>query len=82
MLLIDEIGEGSIDILQLDLKESSEPRPFLRTAVLEFVPSVSPGGRFVVYDSVASGAREIFVRTFPQGGGPWQISNQGGTSAR
>ena len=79
VLLLDELGEG-IDILHLDLSEPSEPRPFLRTASVERLPQVSPDGRFVAYESAALGTAEIFVRTFPEGGGPFQISSQGGRS--
>ena len=41
--------------------------------------SVSPDGRWLAYQSNCSETFEIYVRPFPNaGGGPWQISTQGG----
>ena len=42
----------------------------------------SPHGRFVAYSSDDSGVSEIWVRTFPDGGGPWQVSRNGGVEPR
>ena len=39
-------------------------------------------GRFVAYESYRSGAPEIYVRTFPEGDGTGQISNEGGRAPR
>ncbi len=39
----------------------------------------SPDGRFIAYRSDESGRNEIYVRSFPQGTGKWQISTAGGT---
>jgi Tol biopolymer transport system component len=39
----------------------------------------SPDGRFVAYTSNEYGAREVFVRTFPDPGGRWQVSKNGGS---
>ena len=44
------------------------------------MPQLSPDGRFVVNESRDSGRRQIYVRTFPEGEGPWQISNEGGAA--
>jgi serine/threonine-protein kinase len=38
----------------------------------------SPNGRFVAYDSNETGKMEIYVQTFPQQTGKWQISPSGG----
>ncbi len=38
----------------------------------------SPNGRFVVYDSNETEKLEIYVQTFPQQNGKWQISPSGG----
>ena len=39
----------------------------------------SPDGRFVAYVSNESGRDEIYVQTFPDAGGRWQVSNGGGS---
>jgi Tol biopolymer transport system component len=43
---------------------------------------LSPDGRFLAYMSNETGALEIYVQTWPLGGGKWQISNGGGTLPR
>jgi Tol biopolymer transport system component len=42
----------------------------------------SPDGRFVAYSSDESSSAQVFVETFPAGGGKWQISTSGGTRPR
>ncbi len=39
-----------------------------------------PDGRFVTYLSNESGRLEVYVRPFPEGGGKWQVSANGGAS--
>ena len=39
----------------------------------------SPDGRFIAYRSSASGRNEIYVQSFPQPTGKWQISTAGGS---
>jgi serine/threonine-protein kinase len=39
---------------------------------------ISPDGRYVAYTSFASGNNEVFVQTFPPGGGKWQVSPDNG----
>jgi eukaryotic-like serine/threonine-protein kinase len=40
---------------------------------------LSPDGRFVAYRSFESGRAQVYVQTFPTGGGRWQISTTQGT---
>ena len=41
-------------------------------------PAFSPDGRFIVYRSNESGRSEIYVQSFPDPSGKWQVSNNGG----
>jgi eukaryotic-like serine/threonine-protein kinase len=59
---------------------SGKPQVFLATPFLEGQASFSPDGRWLAYYSGQSGAREVYVRSFPDNGGEWQISNGGGSS--
>ncbi len=77
-------GEGGqTDILMLPLGEdgAGEPEPFVATPFTEAGPSFSPDGRWVAYNSSETGRPEVFVASFPAGGGKWQVSDGGGTQA-
>jgi tRNA A-37 threonylcarbamoyl transferase component Bud32 len=59
-----------------------KPRPFLLTAYNDTHARFSPDGRFVAYTANESGRDEVYVQTFPAGGGKWQISTDGGDQAQ
>jgi serine/threonine-protein kinase len=40
---------------------------------------VSPDGKFLAYVSNATGRAEVYVRTLPDSGGTWLVSDGGGT---
>ncbi len=65
-------GDGSYD----------NPKVFLKTTFDEGEPRFSPDGRFIAYVSNESGRYEVYARSFPSGDGKWQISRDGGRSAR
>ena len=54
-------------------------QPFLRTPFDEGAPRFSPDGRWLVYVSNESGRNEIYVQSYPDQRGKWQISTEGGT---
>jgi len=56
--------------------------PLLVTEAHEVHPRVSPNGEYMSYASYESGRWEVYVTTYPVGGGRWQISVAGGTEAR
>ena len=54
--------------------------PLLTTEFSELNAEISPDGRFLAYQSNASGQNEIYVRPFPNvEDGQWPISSGGGT---
>ena len=67
------------DILLLPMEGDRKPKPFLRTQFYEAEPAFSPDGRFLAYVSNESGRKEVYVRSYPGGGGKRQISTRGGT---
>ena len=85
-LAIQSAGEGGqndIWILSIDQDgPTGEPEAFVRTPFTEDGPSFSPDGRWLAYNSSETGRPEIFVASFPPGGGKWQVSDGGGTQAR
>ena len=54
------------------------PELFLGPLANEATPAFSPDGRWIAYTSDESGATEIYVRSFADPAGRWQISNGGG----
>jgi hypothetical protein len=63
---------------------SGEPKPFpfLRTEADEFGATMCPNGRWVAYVSDESGRYEVYVQSFPGGGGKRQVSTGGGAAPR
>ena len=70
--------EWDLGVLSLDGERSSEP--LLATEFRERNADLSPEGRWIAYQSNASGQAEIYVQPFPNvDESRWQISTGGGT---
>ena len=68
------------DFHVLTLDHDRRVAPLIVTEFDEQNPEISPDGRWLAYESDASGQYEIWVRPFPDvDGGQWQISTTGGT---
>ncbi|HYW72230.1 MAG TPA: protein kinase [Pyrinomonadaceae bacterium] len=67
-----------VDLWMLPLEGERNPKPLIKTQFNEAHAVISPDGRWVAYDSDESGRTEIYVATFPQLGGKWQVSVSGG----
>ena len=70
------------DIGVLIMEGDRKPELLAETVFAEAHPVVSPGGRWLAYASDESGRREVYVRSFLEPGGRWQISTEGGTEPR
>jgi eukaryotic-like serine/threonine-protein kinase len=53
--------------------------PLVVTQYSEQDPKVSPDGRLLAYVSNATGRAEVYIRTLPDSGGTWLVSEGGGT---
>jgi Tol biopolymer transport system component/tRNA A-37 threonylcarbamoyl transferase component Bud32 len=58
------------------------PRPFLKTAGILQNGQFAPDGKWVAYNSNETGRWEIYVTSFPEPHGKWQIGSGGGTQPR
>lgn len=80
----EQAGTNGWDLSTLPLESdgsglrAGKPEPFLETQFNEREPSFSPDGRWIAYASDESGAYQVYVRAFPDKGGKWQVSNNGG----
>ena len=76
-LVIADYGvTAELWMLQLD---SDRSRPFLHGPFNASQPRISPNGRWLAYVSDESGRREVYVVPFPDAGGRWPISTDGGS---
>jgi Tol biopolymer transport system component len=66
------------DIWVADASGRSDPVAFLTSQSHEVQAVFSPDGRWLAYTSNESGRWEVYVRSYPGGGGKWQVSNRGG----
>ena len=74
--------ESGLDIFGLSMNEERAVTPVVQTEFNELVPMFSPDGRWLAYQSNASGRMEIYLRTFPDGGRTWQVSTEGGAQPK
>jgi serine/threonine protein kinase len=59
-----------------------ETRPFVKIPAIVRNAKFSPNGKWVAYTSNESGKWEIYVTSFPDARGKWQVSSAGGTQPR
>ncbi len=77
-ILYQDLSQKDFDLWVLPLLDERKPVLFLQTDFFEGLGRFSPDGRWIAYVSNESGKMEVYVRSFPAAGGPWQISNGGG----
>jgi Tol biopolymer transport system component len=70
------------DHLELLPVAGGEPTRFLSSRGNANNGQISPDGKWVAYASDESGNWEIYVTSFPEGAGKWQVSRGGGTEPR
>jgi dipeptidyl aminopeptidase/acylaminoacyl peptidase len=81
-LLYYEIGPSTgRDLWAIDL-ESRERRMFIGSPFEERAAQFSPDGRWVAYETDASGRFEVVVQSFPEPTTLWPVSTAGGTQPR
>jgi Tol biopolymer transport system component len=73
---------GNNEVWALPTFGERKPFPFLQAQFNQFGGRLSPDGRWLAYASDESGRPEVYVQTFPEHGGKWQISTNGGMDPR
>jgi serine/threonine protein kinase len=71
-----------LDLWILPLFGDRKPFPILRTEFNESQGQFSPDGKWMAYVSDLSGTSQIYVQSFPEITGTWQISIDGGSQPR
>jgi Tol biopolymer transport system component len=82
--MVRPVGANAVQGSELVLIPASggDPTTFLATKDSASSGQVSPDGKWVAYASNESGAWEIYVTTFPDAVGKWQVSRGGGSEPR
>ena len=62
----------------LPLFGEKTPSAFIHGKVLARQARFSPHGKYIAYSSDETGSDEVYVQTFPQQTGKWQVSSSGG----
>ena len=67
-----------LDVFAVDPKAGSKPRTVVGNRFLEGRARLSPDGQWLAYQSDESGRPEVYVVSYRNGSGKWQISTSGG----
>ena len=78
LLYSDTVERSSADIFALAMEGDRTPIPVLKEKHEEWGARISPDGKWNAYVSSESGRAEIYLRTYPDSGGKWQVSSDGG----
>jgi Tol biopolymer transport system component/DNA-binding winged helix-turn-helix (wHTH) protein len=75
-------ADTALDIWLHDLSgHKPEQRVLVATRGFDYEATVSPDGRWLLYESDEGGEQEVYLQQFPEGTGRRQISTSGGTQA-
>ena len=79
-LIAETVGNPKTgqDIWVLPLFGDRKPIPYLHTEANERLAKLSPNGKWLAYMSDESNRNEVYIRTFPNPSGKWQVSVNGG----
>ena len=84
-LVLDSRPQSRLGLPQiaiLPMMGDRKPFPYLNSAHINSGGQVSPDGRWLAYGSNETGRMEVYVSSFPQAKGKWQVSFTGGQSPR
>jgi len=75
-------GPNEGDVLLLNLNKKDQPIPLFESNNQEYYGNISPDGKFIAYTTNESGRFEVFINTYPDLTGKWQVSTEGGRVPR
>jgi len=78
----DPKTKSDLWVLPAPWSGEAKPFPVVRTEANEIAGTLSPNGRWLAYASDVSGRYEVYVQSFPEGGGKRQVSTGGGNCPR
>jgi serine/threonine protein kinase len=78
LLFQRQVG-NSTGIWSASVNGDRTPRPLVKDQFDDYMPAISPDGKWLAYVSNASGRYEVYVRPYVGTGAPVQVSELGGT---
>jgi serine/threonine protein kinase/WD40 repeat protein len=83
-ILFEQPGEGNqgSDIWALPLGGDRKPFPLVQSPFNNAEAVISPDGKWMAYSSDDAGREEVYVTSFPQAAGKWQVSQDGALTPR
>jgi len=82
-LIVDTfLGKQQSGMVVYSLSDTSNANIYINTEADEYMGDLSTDGKWFAYASNESGPYEIYVQPFPENGGKWQISINGGLEPR
>jgi Tol biopolymer transport system component len=78
VLLGVEGDNSKFDLRLVSMSPGGDDVPFVQGTTFDARARFSPAGRWVAYESEASGRSEVYLQTFPEPSAPIQVSTGGG----
>jgi protease II len=82
LIYLSQFGPTGASLWAMPTSGEAKPqllvKPESKTGKVTF-GRISPDGRWLAYSADDGGREEIYVTTFPDGQGRWQVSREGGT---
>ena len=72
-------ASGASDVWILPLFGDRKPFPLVQSEFIEIGGVFSPDGRWIAYTSNEGGQPNVYVQPFPEAGGKYQVSRDGGS---
>ena len=66
----------------MNLNKKDQPIPLFESNSGEYYGNISPNGKFIAYSTNEAGRFEVFINTYPDLTGKWQVSTEGGLVPR
>jgi Tol biopolymer transport system component len=82
ILAIYASGPDGAEVWYVPVDSAIEPYPLLQLPENQYDPRLSPDGRWLAYGSDETGEEHVYVTTFPELRGRWQVSVQEGDRPR
>jgi len=74
--------EGDSDLWTLELDGSKSARPILDGQGEDWKSAISPDGEWLAYQSDQGGRYQVYVTSYPEARGRWQVSRDGGVEPK